>query len=94
LLVAGAFELDGDQVKRKSDGLVIGSRNAGGGAGTTRLEITFNTNATRALVQQLVRGIRFRTVSGASTVQRVIEFSVTDGDGGASNKVTKTVNVT
>jgi hypothetical protein len=94
LLVAGAFELDGDEVKRKSDGLVIGTRNANGGVGTTRLEITFNSNATRALVQQLVRGIRFRTTGGTSTVQRVIEFSVSDGDGGGvSNKVTKTVNV-
>jgi len=93
LLIAGAFELDGNLVKRTSDGLVIGTRNTAGGVGTTRLEITFNANATRAIVQQLVRGIRFRTVNGTSTVQRVIEFSVSDGGGGASNKVNKTVNV-
>jgi len=34
-----------------------------------------------------------RTENGTSTAQRVIEFSVSDGDGGVSNKVTKTVNV-
>jgi len=93
LLIGVGFYLDGNLVKRRSDGLVIGSRNADGGVGTTRLEITFNASATRAIAEQLVRAIRFRTVGGTSTVQRVVEFSVTDGDGGASNKVNKTVNV-
>jgi len=94
LRIGGGFELDGDLVKRTSDGLVIGTRNATGGVGTMRLEITFNADASRAIVEQLVRGIRFRTENGTSTAQRVIEFSLTDGDGGgASNKVNKTVNV-
>jgi len=58
------------------------------------MAITLNADATRTIVEQLVRAIRFRTVSGTSTAQRVIEFSLTDGDGGVSNKVNKTVNVT
>ena len=94
LLIFNGFVFDGTNVKRVSDGLVVGTRNANGGMGTTRLEITFNANATSAIVQQVVRGIYFRTVNGTSTAQRTIEFSLTDGDGGASNKVNKTVNVT
>ena len=94
LLIFNGFAFDGLNVKRVSDGLVIGTRNTNGGVGTTRLEITFNANATPGLVQHVVRGIYFRTAGGNSTAQRVIEFSLTDGDGGASNKVNKTVNVT
>ena len=93
LLIGSGFVFDGTNVKRVSDGLIVGTRNVDGGIGTTRLEITFNANATRAIVQQVVRGIFFRTVNGTSTAQRTIEFSLTDGDGGASNKVNKTVNV-
>jgi hypothetical protein len=61
--------------------------------GTARLEITFNGNATLSIVQRLVRSIRFRTIGASPTTQRVIEFSLTDGDGGVSNKVNVTVNV-
>ena len=63
LLIFNGFAFDGLNVKRISDGLVIGTRNANGGVGTTRLEITFNANATRSIVQHLMRGIRFRTVA-------------------------------
>ena len=94
LLIFNGFAFDGLNVKRVSDGLVIGTRNTNGGVGTTRLEITFNASATPGLVQHVVRGIYFRTAGGNSTARRVIEFSLTDGDGGASNKVNKTVNVT
>ena len=94
LLIFNGFAFDGLNVKRVSDGLVIGTRNNNGGVGTTRLEITFNASATPGLVQNVVRGIYFRTAGGTSTAQRVIEFCLTDGDGGgASNKVNKTVNV-
>jgi hypothetical protein len=93
LLIGGGFVLDGNQVKRISDGLVIGTRNGNGGEGTTRLEITLTADATPAIVQQLVRGIRFRTAGASPTTQRTIEFSLTDGDGGASNRVNVAVNV-
>ena len=72
----------------------IGTLNANGGVGTTQLQIALNASATRAIVQQLLRAVRFRTVNAATSLQRVVEFSLTDGDGSASNKVTKTVNVT
>jgi len=93
LLVGGPFTLLGGEIQL--NGETIGTRNAGGGVGTTRLEITLNANATRQVAAQLVQAIRFRTFNGTSTDQRVIEFSLTDGDGGgANNKVNKMVNVT
>lgn len=91
LLIGGPFTLSGDDVQLS--GVTIGTRNTGGGIGTTPLEITFNAHASRSIVEQLVRVIRFRTTDGTSTAQRVIEFSLTDGDGGLSNNATKTVNV-
>jgi len=93
LLIGAAFDVVGNEVQR--NGQTIGTLNADGGVGTTRLEITFNANATVPIVELLVQAIRFRTVAGTSTAQRVIEFSVSDGDGGGvSNRVNKTVNVT
>jgi len=91
LAIGGPFTLAGDDIQL--NGTTVATRNANGGVGTTRLEITLNANATRAIVQQLVRAIRFHTVNGTSTTQRVVEFSLTDGDGGVSNRATKMVNV-
>ena len=73
--------------------VLAGVRPVDGGVGLTRLEITFNTNATLAIVQRLTRAIRFRTLGASPAAQRLIEFSLFDGDGGASNKVNVTVNV-
>jgi len=93
LLLGGAFNFVGDNVVYNGT-VTIGTRNASGGMGETRLEIDFNANAARTIMQQLLRAIRFRTVGGTSTVPRSVEFSITDGDGGASDRLTKTVNVT
>lgn len=88
LQFGGAFTVEGDSVKRF--GVVIGRRTSDG-IGTNSLTIVFNENAARAYVQQLVRAIRFRTVQSLSTADKVIEFSLTDGKGGTSNKAVKTV---
>lgn len=73
----------------------IGARNNGGGTGTTNLSLSFTDEATLSILTQLVRNITFatKTTGPQSTVQRVISFNITDGDGGASNTVTRTVNV-
>lgn len=90
-LTGGAFTLSGSSVQH--NGLTIGSLTSNGN-GTKPLRVKFNVNATVAVVQELVRNIRFRTVSSTSHFPRVIDFSLTDGDGGTSNTATKTVNVT
>jgi len=92
LLVGGPFTLAGNNIQL--NGQTVATKNTEGGIGTNQLLITFNANATLDVVQQLVRAIRFRTVNGTSLAQRVIEFSLTDPTGAASNAATKTVNVT
>lgn len=71
---------------------IIGKRVANG-FGTNELVITFNANVTPAVAQQLARAITFKTVGGAAG-QRKVVFTVSDGDGGLSSEMVKTVNVT
>jgi hypothetical protein len=90
LAIAGGFTVDGSN-DVKLNGVTIGTRTSNG-FGTKELIITFKTAATKAIVQQLVRAITFKTVNGAAGSRHVI-FTVSDGDGGLSDEVTKTVNV-
>jgi hypothetical protein len=92
LYVGGPFVNSGNQVLL--NGEIIGIRNTGGGQGFTKLEITLTAKATPAIVQQMLRAVRFRTVNNDKLDPRVVAFTVSDGDGGTSNTVTKTVNVT
>jgi hypothetical protein len=89
-LTGGAFTLSGTAVNY--NGTRIGTL-TGSGYGSNQLSVQFNANATPAIVQALVRNIRFKTVGSTSNLARVITFSLTDGDGGTSNTATKTVNV-
>ena len=90
LLIGGPFTLQGNQVVRS--GVVIGVRTSNG-EGLNNLEITFNANASTAIVQQLLRSLHFRTVGVASTLQRRLAFTLEDGQGRMSNTPVKTVNV-
>ncbi|MBW4442205.1 MAG: DUF4347 domain-containing protein [Plectolyngbya sp. WJT66-NPBG17] len=66
-----------------------------GGIGTTNLAITFNTNATIAAVEALLRNLTYVNVSETpSTLDRSVSFVMTDGAGGTSTTQTKTVSVT
>ena len=88
LLLGGGFTTDANNNVLRN-GVIIGTRNTGGGIGTTELQLTFNSNATRDVVQQLLRGLSFRTINGTSKSIRTIEFSLTDGDGGSSIATTR-----
>ncbi|MBW4525891.1 MAG: DUF4347 domain-containing protein [Phormidium tanganyikae FI6-MK23] len=66
-----------------------------GGTGTTNLAITFNTNATIAAVEALLRNLTYANVSDApSALDRTVSFIMTDGAGGTSTATTKTISVT
>jgi hypothetical protein len=91
LLIGSAFTLDANNNVLLND-VIIGKRTSNGW-GTNELVVTFNTKATKSIVQQLVRAIAFKTVGGSAGT-RTIYFSVSDGDGGVSPEVGKTVNVT
>ena len=73
-------------------GVTIGSWM--GGTGTDPLVVQFNSNATPAIVQAVLRNITYQNVSDdPATATRTVRFVVTDGDGGTSNVALKTVNL-
>ncbi|WP_375478733.1 DUF4347 domain-containing protein [uncultured Nostoc sp.] len=66
-----------------------------GGVGIQDLVINLNYNATPTAVQALIRSINYANVSeNPSTTPRLVSFVLTDGDGGTSATVSKTINVT
>jgi ELWxxDGT repeat protein len=93
LAIGGNFKIYPNYGFVTFGGTTIGVVNSGGGQGTTPLKVSFNTYATRSLVQQLIRSITFKTVGGAAGNRSVV-FTVSDGDGGTSLAATKIVKVT
>lgn len=91
LAIGSGFTVDGSG--NVLQGTTIIGKRVANGFGTNELVITFNANATKAVVQQLVRAITFKTVGGAAGLRKVV-FTVSDGDGGLSAEATKTVDVT
>lgn len=64
------------------------------GSGTTKLQITFNPNATLAAVQAVLQNVTYANVSdNPVTTPRVVRFVLGDGDGGFSTAVSYTINV-
>uniref|UniRef100_UPI00286D8556 DUF4347 domain-containing protein n=1 Tax=Sphaerotilus sp. TaxID=2093942 RepID=UPI00286D8556 len=75
-------------------GVVIGSF-SGGTDGSTPLMVGFNSQATLAATQALLRNLTFDNVSEApSTLTRSIEIRLADGREGTSDAAIKTVTVT
>lgn len=91
LVIGAGFTVDANNNVLQGE-TIIGKRTSNG-FGTKELIITFNSNATPSIAQQLARAIAFKTVGGAAG-QRTILFTVSDGDGGLSDEALKTVNVT
>ncbi len=73
--------------------VVIGSF-IGGTDAVTPLIITLNANATTAAVQALVRNVTYENLSdNPSTLERIAQFTLTDGDGGVSSDVSRNINL-
>ena len=65
-----------------------------GGQGNDPLVILFNTSALKTEVQAVMRAITFANSSeNPSTAQRTVSFTLTDGDGGTSDPVVRSVDV-
>jgi subtilisin-like proprotein convertase family protein len=88
----GEISVDGNTVRF---GGVNIDEFTGGQDGATPLVVTFNANATPTAVQALVRNLTYHNVSATpSTLSRTVQIVVTDGDGGTSTAVLKTISVT
>ena len=67
---------------------VIGTLSSSEGTVTngTALTITFNSNATNTLVQEVVQSIHYRNTSGTpGTSNRTVTYTVTDANAGGNN---------
>ncbi|MBT8443487.1 MAG: hypothetical protein KJO13_02005, partial [Gammaproteobacteria bacterium] len=75
------------------EGVTIGTF-TGGNNGNQPLVITFNSGATEAAVQAVLRNIIYENTSNdPSTNDRTARFILSDGEGGTSNIDTKTIHV-
>ncbi|WP_051280852.1 cadherin-like domain-containing protein [Anaerovorax odorimutans] len=91
--IVGSINTNG--INLRDGTTVFGALNSSGGTVTnnTALTITFNSNATNALVQQTLRAISYRSTSeNPSTSNRTITFTLTDGNSGSVSD-TRTVEV-
>jgi VCBS repeat-containing protein len=74
-------------------GIPIGTI-TGGTDGSAPLLVTFNADSTLAVVAALIRAIGYVTYSeNPAAGERIVTFTLTDGDGGTSAERTATVNV-
>lgn len=73
-------------------GVLVGT--LAGGTGTTPLVVTFKAAATAAIVQAVLRNVLFSNVSANPTsATHTVQVTLTDGDGGTSLPVTKSITV-
>ena len=90
---SGSLDISGTRLIHGST--VIGTLNVAGGvvSGNSFLVITFNSAATNAFVQDVLRAISFSNTSdNPSTTARTVSFNAVDG-GGASDTGSLTVSV-
>ncbi|MDB5339537.1 MAG: Calx-beta protein [Planctomycetaceae bacterium] len=73
-------------------GVAIGTRS--GGSGTTPLTIIFNSKATMAMVQEVIRNLQFQTsTANKSALDRSVTFQLKTSDGTTSNTASKLIHV-
>jgi hypothetical protein len=90
LAIGGAFNVDSNNVVRLA-GVIIGTRTSSGVS--TKLRVALSSNATVAIVEELVRSITYQNLDGGSAGERQIAFTLNDGQGGVGIAA-KTLNVT
>ena len=87
---AGQISVSGNEVKYEN--VTIGTFS--GGTNGTNLVVDFNSSATPAAAQALVRAITYHSTSqNPGTGSRTVNFAVSDGDGGTS-QANAAVNIT
>ena len=88
---AGQIGVNGSDVLY--GGIAIGK--VTGGIGSSPLVVTFNSAATSAAVQAVIRNVTFRNTSAApGTLPRTVSVSLSDGDGGISAVQLKQIEIT
>ncbi len=88
----GNISLSGNNVRFGSSPVMIGTFSGGSGVGDP-LIVDLNANANSSATQALIRNITYDHIptTPPSQARRIIEFELTDGDGGPGIPVTQTV---
>jgi VCBS repeat-containing protein len=90
-VAGGAFLVD--EASLYYQGTLVGTV-AGGTDGSTPLVVTFNAEATPAIAAALIRAIGYVNFSQAPVAgDRIVSFTLADGDGGTSAPRTATIHV-
>ncbi len=87
---AGSISVAGSTIQ--FGGVPIGTF-AGGTSGFNPLVVTFNSDATVAVVEAVVQSITYTNTSDSPLATRAVQFILTDGDGGTSIAMIKSINV-
>lgn len=89
----GAAQIDAAQDGTVRFGTTI-IGNWSGGTNGKALTVTLRSTASVAAVQALIRNITFETsATNTSLASRIVQFQVTDGDGGSSTVASKSITV-
>lgn len=94
---AGQISISGNTVNYRATaaGPITPIGTSVGGANGQPLVITFNANATPATVSALLKNLTFvNTTDDPTNAQRTVQVQMTDGAGGVSTAMTKTITVT
>jgi surface-anchored protein len=89
----GRINLDGANITYQVAEIVSVIGTWSGGDGVNPLVVSFNANATRSAVQAVLRNVTFRVIGSTPNSSRTMEITLTDGDGGTSTPVQRTINV-
>lgn len=90
---SGKINVAGANVTYEVGGVPVVIGVLSGGDGANPLTVTLNGDATLAAVQALVRNVTFKIMESTASSSRVVRFSLTDGDGGTSADVDRSINV-
>lgn len=90
--VLGNVQINGGNVEYYdgSSWVVIGTQSGGVGA---NFIVTFNANATAAIVQRVIENLTFANSSDNPTLTRTLTLAVNDGDGGTVQNATVGVTI-
>jgi len=90
-IVDGAFSVE--ETDLYYQGVPVGTI-TGGTDGSTPLLVTFNADSTPAIAAALIRAVGYVNYSESPAAgERIVTFTLTDGDGGTSVSRTATINV-
>ena len=88
ILVEGPVSLSGSDVQVSS--VTIGTFS--GGTLGTDLVITWNASSTAADIETVLSKIAYKKSVGTDTSTRIVDFTLSDGDGGTSSPAQQTIN--